>query len=272
MGTTPTSLPISGLKRTTFDGYNMKGIDITVVLILAAGMFFSVRWKKLTIAAAITGALLGGIIYAGTGLIGLSMLTVFFILGTAATSWKKNEKRSLPSITLTQPDGNIRPPTGNTYQPTRHTGQVFANAGVAAITGALMICFPSGKVLLQVMMAASLAAAAADTVSSELGMVYGRKFYNILTGRRDQKGLDGVISIEGLLFGVAASAIIASLYILGNRWSDRFWIILLAGTIGNVVDSLLGATLERRQIIGNDTVNFLNTLAAALAAGALILI
>lgn len=231
----------------------MKGTDIIVVLILAAGMFFSIRWKKLTIAAAITGALLGGIIYAGGGLTGLSMLTVFFILGTAATSWKKNEKRSLL--------------TGNANQLTRHTGQVFANAGVAAITGGLMILFP--RPVLQVMMAASLAAAAADTVSSELGMVYGRRFYNILTGRPDQKGLDGVISIEGLLLGIAASAIISFLYVLGNGWSGSFWIILLAGTIGNLVDSLLGATLERRQIIGNDTVNFLNTLAAALVAGAL---
>ena len=247
----------------------MKRTDIIVVLILAAGMFFSIRWKKLTIAAAITGALLGGIIYAGGGLTGLSMLTVFFILGTAATSWKKNEKRSLLTGNPSQPDTTnpSQPATGNAYQPTRHAGQVFANAGVAAITGMLMILFP--RPVLQVMMAASLASAAADTVSSELGMVYGRQFYNILTGRRDQKGLDGVISIEGLLFGIAASAIIALVYVLGNGWSGRFWIILLAGTIGNLVDSLLGATLERRQIIGNDTVNFLNTLAAALLAGAL---
>ena len=84
----------------------MKVSDITVVLILAAGMFFSIRWKKLTIAAAVTGAVLGGIIYAGAGLTGLSMLTVFFILGTAATSWKKNEKRSLLTGNASQPTGN----------------------------------------------------------------------------------------------------------------------------------------------------------------------
>jgi uncharacterized protein (TIGR00297 family) len=233
----------------------MDGNDIGVVLILAAGMLFSIRWKKLTIAAAITGALLGATIYAGAGFTGLSMLTVFFILGTAATSWKKNDKRSLL--------------TGNAYRPIRHTGQVIANAGVAAITGGLMIGFPSGKALLHLMMAASLASAAADTVSSELGMVYGRRFYNILTGQRDQKGLDGVISIEGLLFGLAASAVIAFLSVLGNGWNSYFWIILIAGTIGNLVDSLLGATLERRHLINNDTVNFLNTLAAALIAAAL---
>jgi len=105
-----------------------------------------------------------------------------------------------------------------------------------------------------------------------------RRFYNILTGKQDQKGLDGVISIEGLLFGLAGSTIIALLYTAGNHFLDaadnhagysRFFIILLAGTIGNLADSLLGATLERRHLISNDIVNFGNTLVAALAAGAL---
>jgi uncharacterized protein (TIGR00297 family) len=254
----------------------MNSADLSVILILAAGMLFSIRWKKLTVPAAITGALLGGTIYAGAGLTGLSMLTVFFILGTAATSWKKNEKHPLIDAPSTQPNSTLahstsKPiqPTGNAYQPTRHTGQVLANAGIAAITGGLIILLPTARQLLQLMMAASIASAAADTVSSELGMVYGRRFYNILTGRPDQRGLDGVISIEGLLFGLAASAVIAFIYALGIGWNNYFWIILIAGTMGNGIDSLLGATLERRRLINNDTVNFLNTLAAALIAAAL---
>jgi uncharacterized membrane protein len=248
--------------------------DISVILILAAGVVFSLRWKKLTLSAAIAGAAIGWLIYAGAGFTGLSMMTAFFILGTAATSWKKNEKRLQPGTPSDWPDApSDRPvalPPGSGYQATRHAGQVIANAGVAAITGLLMAWFPQENPLLKVMMAASFAAAAADTLSSELGMVYGRRFYNILTGKPDQKGLDGVISVEGLLFGLAGSVIIAILYAAGtNSWNNHFFIILLAGTIGNLTDSLLGATLERRQLLSNDAVNFLNTLAAALAAGAL---
>jgi uncharacterized membrane protein len=255
--------------------------DISVILILAAGVVFSLRWKKLTVAAAVAGAAIGWLIYAGAGFTGLSLITVFFILGTAATSWKKNEKRlqpgtpsDLPDAPRDWPDAPPHPPEtfppGSGYQATRHAGQVIANAGVAAITGLLMAWLPHEKPLLKVMMAASFAAAAADTLSSELGMVYGRRFYNILTGKPDQKGLDGVISVEGLLFGLAGSVIIAILYATGNNsWDSRFFIILLAGTIGNLIDSLLGATLERRQLLSNDAVNFFNTLAAALAAGAL---
>ena len=37
----------------------------------------------------------------------------------------------------------------------------------------------------------------------------------------------------------------------------------LAGILGTFFDSLLGATIERRGLIGNNTVNFLSTLAAA---------
>jgi uncharacterized membrane protein len=41
------------------------------------------------------------------------------------------------------------------------------------------------------------------------------------------------------------------------------WIIA-AGTAGNLSDSVMGALLERRGVIGNNAVNFLNTLIAAL--------
>jgi uncharacterized protein (TIGR00297 family) len=232
--------------------------DILVAGILAAGMLLSIRRKKLTIMAAITGALLGWLIYAGAGFTGLGMLTIFFVMGTAATGLNRPIPGSSASITT---DGS-----GSTYQPTRRPGQVIANAGVAAITGFLMVVVPSQKALFHVMMAGSMAAAAADTLSSELGMAYGSKFYNICTMRPDKKGLDGVISVEGMLFGLAGSTAIAIIYAIGNQWNLRFFIIVVAGTIGNLADSFLGATLERRRLISNDLVNMLNTFIAAIAA------
>jgi uncharacterized protein (TIGR00297 family) len=218
-----------------------------VLFILLAGVAASIFYKKLTVTAAITGGILGWLIYAGGGYRGFLFIAVFFILGTAATSWKKKEKSS------------IRANAG--HQSTRTTGQVIANAGVAAITGLLAVLFPSHKDLLQLMMAGSLSAAMADTLSSELGMVYGRRFYHILTFKPDEKGQDGVISIEGLLIGMIGSALIA---LIAN---DHFWIIVLAGTIGNLADSLLGALFERKGLLSNNAVNFGNTLIGALTAG-----
>jgi len=236
----------------------MRSSDVVVILFLLAGAGASIRWKKLTPAAALTGALLGAAIYAGGGYPGLLFLALFFILGTAATSWKKIEKLSV---------------TGNAgHESTRRPGQVIANAGVAAIAGILALLLPGNKPLFLLLMAASLSSATADTLASELGMVYGRRFYHLLTLKPDTRGLDGVISIEGLLFGIAGSALIATAYALTTTRDLRpIAIIILAGTAGNLVDSLLGALFERKGLLSNDLVNFLNTLSAALLAALLAL-
>jgi len=230
--------------------------DLIVLLVLLAGIIFSVGRKKLTLPAALTGAILGWLVYKGGGYTGLAMLTSFFILGTAATSWKKKEKMLIKGHA--------------THQPTRTAGQVIANGGVAALAGLAALLLPHYRPLLQVMMAAGLAAAAADTLSSELGMVYGRRYYHILTWRPDEKGLDGVVSREGWLIGIAASAVIAVVYAAGYGWNTRIFLVLIgSGTLGNLIDSLLGAVWERKGQLSNNAVNFLNTLTAALAAGLL---
>lgn len=225
--------------------------DLLILLLLIAGSAASARWKKLTPAAAALGALLGGIIFSGDGYRGIIELALFFILGTSATAWKKKEK--------------LRVKGHASHQPQRTTGQVFANGGVAAIMGALIIAFPTHKALLSLALAASLSAATADTLSSELGIVYGRRCYNILTWKKEERGLDGVISTEGTCFGIAGSILIASAYTLTTAWNPgAFLLIVLAGTAGNLADSLLGALFERGGILNNNAVNFLNTLTAAL--------
>ncbi|HVW61503.1 MAG TPA: DUF92 domain-containing protein [Puia sp.] len=234
--------------------------NVIVLLILSAGAFASVRLKKLTLPAGITGGVLGWLVFAGGGYTGLGMLATFFILGTAATGWGRDRKIALLN------DGE----KGASAQATRTTGQVFANGGVAALTGLGILIFPAYHLRFEVAMAGSLASATADTLSSELGVVYGRRFYNILTWRPDQRGRDGVVSIEGTIIGVAGSTVIAALYAAGHEWSSTVvGIIILAGTIGNLVDSVLGAALERKGYIGNDMVNFLNTMMAGLLAGGL---
>lgn len=221
--------------------------NVIVGLILLTGAIAAARLKKLTMPAAVTGAILGWLVFAGGGYTGLGMLAAFFILGTLATAWKKSEKDPLASSART-------------------TGQVIANGGVAALCGAAILLHPAYRALLELAMAASLASATADTLSSELGMIYGRRHYNILTWKPDQRGLDGVISLEGTLIGIGGSAFISLLYSISYGWDRAAWIIILAGTAGNLIDSILGATLERKGLIGNNMVNFLNTLVAAFIA------
>ena len=65
---------------------------------------------------------------------------------------------------------------------------------------------------------------------------------------------------------------IAVIYAIGFGWDKTFLILIIAGTIGNLSDSVLGAALERKRYLNNDAVNFLNTLIAALAAGVFMMI
>jgi uncharacterized protein (TIGR00297 family) len=180
------------------------------------------------------------------------MLAVFFVLGTAATSYKKEHKLQMG---LAHADEGKRKMT-----------QVLANAGVAAILALLGILMEYNSPVLQVMIAGSLASATGDTLSSELGNLYGRNFYNILTLRKDKRGLDGVISLEGTLFGIFGSVIIALIFTTAYGWGYAFVAIVIAGVAGNLCDSLLGALFERKGYLGNDAVNFLNTAFAALVA------
>jgi uncharacterized protein (TIGR00297 family) len=226
-------------------------IELLVLLILSIIMLICIRKKKLTIPAALLAGVIGAVTFLGTSWIGLLSLLLFFILGVWATSHRKDLKAKIT--------------TEGVHPESRKASQVFANGGVAGIASFIACLDTSRVALYELMVAASLASALADTLSSELGMVYGRNFYNICSFKREPKGLDGVVSLEGTLIGAAGAGLVALLY----ASFDKMWIIvLLAGVLGNLADSILGATLERNKYIGNDVVNFLNTLFAAIFAGA----
>jgi len=206
-----------------------------ILLFIAAAI--SYFFRKLTLTGAVTGWIVAALVYAGAGYMGISLLAAFFILASLATKGKGSKRTS---------------------------GQVLANGGVAAILGLSAWIWPQHLTLFQLMIAGSLASATADTLSSELGTVYGKRFFNIITFKKDERGLDGVISIEGTLIGLAGAAIIAITYCLFNGWGMPSLYIVTAGFIGNIIDSVLGATLERKSRIDNNLVNFSNTATGAI--------
>jgi uncharacterized protein (TIGR00297 family) len=224
--------------------------DVLIYLFLVAGVLISYFTRKLTLPGALTGGLVGLLIYKGAGIAGLGMMSLFFIAGSWATGWQRESKATAEPSTE--------------HKSGRTAWQVIANAGVAAILGAMVWAWPVNAPVFQIMIAGSLASATADTLSSELGMVYGRRFYNVLSFKPDLRGLDGVVSLEGTLIGAIGAMLIAFIYSLTFGWGIAFILITAAGIIGNMVDSVLGAAFERKALIGNNLVNFLNTLIGAL--------
>ena len=235
----------------------MQIAEIVVYVILLIGGVWSYATGKLTLAGSITGGFIGLVIFKGGGLPCFVMLTFFFVIASAATKWQREKKAAMNAAE--QSKGR------------RTAAQVLANGGIAALLAIWAWLQPEYLWLAQLMIAGSFAAATADTLSSELGTVYGRRFYNIISLKKDTRGLDGVISIEGTLIGIAGAAAIALIYasFFGfNAWV--FWIVL-AGFTGNLVDSILGATLERKGLMGNNVVNFLNTITGAIICWLLLL-
>jgi len=226
-------------------GWGLLGIVLFVVLSIWSG--------KIDQLGAMTGGIIALSLFLGTGFVGLVLLLFFFVAGSFASYWKRAEKSKMG---LEQENKGKR-----TYT------HAIANGGVAALCGYLGWLLPEKQLLFEYAMAASFAAAMADTLSSELGNVYGSKYWNILSWKHEPKGLDGVISWEGSLAGLLGGLGLAVLYgtISGNY--SIIPLISIAGVLGGVFDSILGATLQRKGYLSNGMVNFWNT-----AFGAIVLI
>lgn len=221
---------------------------ITITTILAG--ILAVSTKNLTIPAAVSGIFLANLLLYCSGIHALLFMAAFFILGVWATHFRLDWK---------QHQGLAK----NT-ETTRSSGQVFANAGAAGLISLAAHFFPSFKDYAMAAVAATFASATSDTISSEMGNAMGRRHFHILSFKPATPGGNGIISLEGIQWGILASVMIGLLYAALEGWSHWVIIIIIAGFLGNLSDSVLGATLENKKLLSNNLVNFLNTLIAAL--------
>jgi uncharacterized protein (TIGR00297 family) len=226
-------------------------------LLLAAvvnALLAAVAYKARTVDASgvVGGFLVGFTIWAFLDWQGFLLLLAFFVIGSACT--KLGYKRKAAQ-NLAQEKGGRRG--------ARHA---FANAGVATAC-ALFAALTDYPVLFGLAFAASFATAAADTASSEIGQLLGRRTFLITTFRPGARGTEGAVSLEGTLAGIAASLVIAALGALLGLYP---WLgvpaIVVAAFVGTTFESVVGAALEKRQLLDNEALNFLNTLVGALVA------
>lgn len=202
---------------------------------------------------AVAGYLASLSVFLGGGLPILILLGVFFVTGSFATALNTRKKAAL---------GVAQENKGR-----RSVANVLANGGVAAVIGLIAWGWPAQSHFLQYMMAASLASATSDTLSSEMGNIYGSSYWRILGFQPGVRGEDGVISPEGTAFGLLGSALIAIAFALMSGWGAVVLGIGAAGFMGNLVDSILGGSLQQRGYLDNHGVNLVSTLSAAAFMG-----
>jgi uncharacterized protein (TIGR00297 family) len=204
-----------------------------------------------------SGAVAGGfacfLLFAGAGPAAFATLAALFLMTWVATRLGYRRKLSL---------GLAERREG------RNAWQILANLAVAALGSVAFSA--SGNRILLVAVAAALAEAATDTVASEIGQYRGPDARLITTWERVPPGTDGGITIPGSIAGLAAGLVIAAVATVGGMLPQtQLWIPVAAGFVGMLIDSILGAALQRRGWISNQTVNLFATLAAAGLAYAL---
>lgn len=207
------------------------------------------------------------------------LLIAWFVASSALTRLGEQAKATRTQATL--PAASARRAT-----------QVWANGGVFAAC-ALVAGLGGGEAVALAALGA-LAAAAADTWATEIGLLAGRRPRSILTGGFVEPGLSGGVTWAGTLGGAAGAAAVAlGAQALALLPAGSFVVVAVAGVLGGLGDSVLGASVQAKRRcprcdrwterathdcgvatehgrgwrwMTNDTVNLLATFIGAVAA------
>lgn len=207
--------------------------------------------RGVTAGGAVAGGAVCFALLWAAGLAGFAGLLTVFVLTWIATRFGYKHKQRL---------GTAEARSG------RNALQVLANLGTSAGCAVLhSILWPDRRLLIA--MAAALAEAAADTVSSEMGQAVGGAPRLITTWKKVEAGTNGAVTLAGTMDGATAAVVVALVFVLTKILSWRSFVVCAtAGAAGMLFDSFLGATLERKHWLGNNEVNFASTIFAAALA------
>ena len=231
-----------------------------VRLAVAVGIAGSVgylSWRLET--ASITGMLAGVLLSLATIVLGgygwFAVLIAFFGIGGLASKYRYEEKRRMG--------------VAEDNEGARGSRNVLGNAGVALFAVVAFAAAESAAVetVFQFVFLGSLSTAMSDTLSSEIGVLFGPPRL-ITTLEPVETGTDGGVTLKGIGIGAGGGAVVALIAAATfGTGAVAAALIVAAGVLGMLVDSILGATVEDRWI-GNQAVNFLATLAGGVIAAA----
>lgn len=205
-----------------------------------------VTYKRnaLDLLGSLTMVLMGIIIIFSAGANWLLLLVIFLILTLLATRYSKAYKHSLGE-----------------YEGRRSSKNVISNGIVAfmmAAFGGYYLPFVGGFV-------GAIATATADTLASEIGVLQQPRL--ITTFQKVDPGTNGAVSVLGTAVGIIGALIIGiSAFLLGIVPDPMSAIVVsvISGTVGCFMDSFLGATFERAEMLTNEHVNLIASITGAI--------
>ena len=227
---------------------------ILVILLPLALALFAYKKNLMTVWATVTSFVQAEIIGFCTNIWWVLAFFMFPVMAFIATKWKLKEKMEL-----------------GLQEGKKGERSVLNLLGVGTIPVVIAIVFflrPSD--LLTVAFLSSIAVSTSDTIASETG-IWAKKTYMITTFKQVEPEPNGAVSLYGFgtaFIGTLAFALLGWFFIFNIEPISvpdiRFLIVVAAGMFGNVMDSVLGATLENPGYIGKYTNNASTALMGAV--------
>ena len=230
-------------------------MELAIVIVLPLLLaLFAYKKNLMTPWATVTAYVLAEIIGLCTNIWWVIAFFMFPIVAFLATKWKLKEKMEL-----------------GLQEGKKGERSVLNLMGVGVIPAAIAIVYAvtgSQQDLLAVAFLSALAVSTSDTVASETG-IWAKKTYMITTLKQIEPGPNGGVSLYGfgtsllgtLLFALVAYVLIFQRFDLSILYS---LVIVTAGMVGNIMDSILGAVLENPGYIGKYTNNCSTSLIGAI--------
>ncbi|PKO14902.1 MAG: DUF92 domain-containing protein [Chloroflexi bacterium HGW-Chloroflexi-10] len=218
----------------------LNSVQVLIGLLLALMVaYIAYRVRTLSRSGAIAAAALGWLVFGFGGFEWAVLLLTFFISSSGLSRLRKRRKAKLEEKF--------------SKSSTRDAGQVLANGGVAGFFVLLHIFFPAAF-WPWLGFAGALAAANADTWATELGVLSRKAPVSMVTWKRVERGTSGGITVLGTLSAALGAGLIGVLAVLcwptqiSNPMAAMSWLpvvgLILAGLLGSLVDSFLGATVQ----------------------------
>jgi uncharacterized protein (TIGR00297 family) len=258
------------------------GCGLAVAISLAA-----YRARLLTAGGAMAATAVGALVFGGAGLPGAAVLLGFFLSSSLLTR----------AVNPHADEASEKFSKGGR----RDAAQVLANGGLAAVLAGIALPLAGNQApVVWAALCGALAAANADTWATEIGVRFGRRPRVITTLAPAAPGTSGAVTLVGLAASFGGAGLVALLSLLGKGFAAGWPTAVsatLAGSLGAVADSLLGASLQAQYrcekcgkvteqhphhrcsgstihvagwvVVTNEVVNFACTTVGAAAAAAL---